>query len=262
MTGHVGVPERRLIQILLQSEDLDRWLGLWEASQGGSVRNQRFELIATALPFDSSEQIDVLDMFSGPGDLGRFIQRRFSRARVDCVDRDRFLLALCAELNRRREVSTRVFERDAWDPHWRRGLDRHYHVIGATTALHWFDVARLGELIRDFHNLLRSGGVFCLVEPAAAESEFAAGLRLCAEELEPASEIQGRAWEEFWRRAIEILGYDHRTVLKTVPKGRNVIGDDGISVLGYVELLRAAGFKRIDILLRENRCVTIAAIKS
>ncbi len=262
MTEHVIVPTRSAIETSLQSEDVEEWLRLWQVSQGGTVRNGRFELIASVLPFDPSEEIDVLDMCCGPGDLSRFIQRRFSRARIDCVDRDRFLLVLGAELNRRRRIATRVFERDGWDPDWRLGVDRQYHVIGAATALHWFDVPRLKALLCDFHALLRPGGVLVFAEPAAVEPEFAAGFRQWVGETETAAGVAGTAWVEFWQRANTLLGYDHQAVLTAVPKGRNMIGDDGIPVLRYVELLQEAGFGKIDILRRETRCVTIAAIKS
>jgi len=44
------------------------------------------------LPFAIDQEIAVLDMCCGPGDLGRFVRARFPEARIDCVDR------VCAEL--------------------------------------------------------------------------------------------------------------------------------------------------------------------
>jgi trans-aconitate methyltransferase len=258
---HGAMPERSVIERSLRDQDVEEWLALWWVSQGGDVRNRRFDLISAILPFDRAQPIDVLDMCCGPGDLGRSIQRRFGRARLDCVDRDRFLLALGAELNRRRGIATRVFECDGWDPDWRLGLDRKYHVVAAATALHWFDVPRLGELFREFHGLLQSAGVLVFAEPAAPESEFSAGHAEWAEKDEAAYDLEG-TWAEFWSRANRLLGYDHRAVLEKQPTERCAIGDHGIPVLRYVELLRAAGFERIDVLRRESSCVTIAAIKS
>jgi len=262
MTGHLVVPERSTIEAALRTEDLEEWLRLWCSSQGGTPRNRRFELMSAVLPFDPSQEIRVLDMCCGPGDLGRFIQRSFSRARIDCVDRDRFLLALCVELNRRRGITTRVFERDGWDPDWRLGLDQPYHVIAAATALHWFDVARLTALFCDFYDLLRPRGAFVFAEPAAPEPEFAPGFQQWAGEREAGCDIEGTAWAQFWNRANTLLGYNHQAVLKALPRKRSMIGDDGIPVLRYVELLHQAGFGRVDILLRETQCVTIAALKS
>ncbi len=58
-----------------------------------------------------------------------------------------------------------------------------------------------------------------------------------------------------------LLGYDHREVLETRPRGRNVIGDAGIPVLEYVDLLKCAGFQTIDILLRDPDKATVVAVK-
>lgn len=259
MSRGLLVPDRSEIEKALGGEDVERWLQLWWVSQGGAVRNRRFDLMSASLPFDPSAELDVLDVCCGPGDLGRAIRKRFPRARIDAVDRDRFLLALAAELNRRRRIPIRVYERDGWDPDWRLGLGPNYHVIAAATALHWFDVSRLGTLFADFYDLLHDRGVFVFTEPVASEPEFVAASDPWPNGDETAR--AGNAWAEFWDHANAILGYDHRVVLKSTPGGKTPIGDDGIPTLSYVQLLRDAGFTRIDVLRRESRCVTIAALK-
>jgi SAM-dependent methyltransferase len=253
-------PSRAELERLFRGEDVEDWLRLWWVSQGGEVRNRRFERIAALLPFEPGEAIDVLDLCCGPGDLGRFVHARFPGARLDCVDRDPFLLALGAELNRRRGIETRVFERDGWDPGWARGLRDGYHVVAASTALHWFDERRLGELFRDCRGLLREGGVLVFAEPASAEPAFAPGLARCRE-AEAAGYDMDETWRAFWDRAERLLGFDHRPLLEALPAGRRSIGDDGIPVLRWVELLRGAGFERVDVLHREARMATLAAIR-
>jgi trans-aconitate methyltransferase len=73
------------------------------ASQGPSKRDC-LELIAAAIPFPADEPLRVLDLCCGPGDVGRLIRSQFPKARIDCVDRDLFLLSLCIALNRRENI--------------------------------------------------------------------------------------------------------------------------------------------------------------
>jgi hypothetical protein len=47
--------------------------------------------------------------------------------------------------------------------------------------------------------------------------------------------------ERFWSRANALLGYDHTTLLG--PRHAHRIGDDGMSVAGWMRLLERAGFE-------------------
>ena len=248
------------IERALAGQDPEVWVVLWHASQGGERRNRRFELMAAVLPFPRPEPIDVLDMCAGPGDLGRFIHAAYPHARIDAVDRDPFLLALGRAVNQRRGIQTRVFMRDGWDPGWYEGLDRRYHVIAAATALHWFDVERLGALFRDFWKLLRPGGVLVFSEPLAPLPGLAAGYSSWLESDGSAYDAQ-RRWDGFWSRANALLGYDHRAVLETLPAERKMIGDEGIGAEQYFALLRGAGFAGLDVIDRSGTTITIAALK-
>jgi SAM-dependent methyltransferase len=247
------------IEEKLQSENLDDWLNLWWVSQGGEPRNRRLSLIAEMLPFPHDRELGVLDLCCGPGDLGRFVRQRFPKARIDCVDRDPFLLALCTALNRREEIPGQTFVRDMWDTTWSAGVPSNYDAIVCSTALHWFDVERLGELFADVFSLLKRGGVFLFAEPACAprpfESAFEDWKAKQADTYDPGS------WDRFWARANALLGYDHREVLGGRPAGRKEIGDRGVPLLEYVALLKHAGFESIDALLRDAEKVVLASCK-
>jgi hypothetical protein len=103
--------------------------------------------------------------------------------------------------------------------------------------------------------LLRSGGVFLIVEPACGEPPFAAGFaewksrqpsRYCREN-----------WERFWSRANEVLGYDHTKLLGS----RDSHLDEGMPVSGWVRVSQNAGFESIEVLLRDADEVMLAAAK-
>ena len=139
----------------------------------------------------------MLDLCCGQGDIGRYISQRFGKSRVHCVDRDPFLLSLCAALNRRAGISTRTFVRDMWSIDWYEGLSRDYDVVATAAALHWFDVRRLSELFSDVFGLLRSGGVFLFAEPASPQPRFASALEnregVAAQNLDPENYSSGRS---------------------------------------------------------------------
>jgi SAM-dependent methyltransferase len=243
----------------LSREDLDEWLRLWWVSQGGEPRNRRLRTIAEMLAFSRDREIAVLDLCCGPGDLSRFVRDRFPNARIDCVDRDPFLLALCAQLNTRQQIPGRTFVRDLWEVTWSGGLPTDYDAVLASTALHWFDVKRLGELFADVFGLLKHGGVFLFAEPACAEQRFASAF-----DEWKAKQSEGydpSTWERFWERANGLLGYNHREILSKRPTGRGQIGDDGIPVMEYANLLKSARFGSIDVLLRDSEKVVMAACK-
>ncbi|MGA9722177.1 MAG: class I SAM-dependent methyltransferase [Candidatus Binatus sp.] len=232
----------------LRDQDLDEWLQLWWATQGPSKR-ACLELMAAALPFDPDESPLVLDMCCGPGDVGRAIRSRFPKARVDCVDRDLFLLSLCMAFNRHEGIPGDTYIRDMWKADWHVGLAGNYDVVTTAYALHWFDVRRLSELFADVAQLLRRGGVFLFLEPARTEAALAS--------LAPDEE---RTWERFWTRANELLGYDHSKMLGS--REPTLIGDRGLPDQEWSRLLKNAGFESVDVLLKDKEKVVLAARKA
>lgn len=234
---------------------LDELLELWWAEQG-EEKTRDLELLATALPFPRTQTLRVLDLCCGPGDVGRAIRRQHPNAEIDCVDRDPFLTAICMGVNRRERIPGRIIARDLESADWHADLRGGYGVVATANALHWFDAERAGALLREVHDLLESGGVFLLAEPAAAEAPFAAGWEEWRSRQPPRYSREN--WERFWSRANAILGYDHVELLGPRPTDR--IGD-GMSVAGWIELLEQAGFGLVDVLLRDADEVIIAALK-
>ena len=231
----------------LRDQDLDEWLQLWWGTQGASKR-ACLQLMAAAVPFAADESLLVFDMCCGPGDVGRAIRSRFPKARVDCVDRDLFLVSLCLAFNRREGIAGDTYIRDMWQADWHTGLASNYDVVATAYALHWFDVRRVSELFADVAQLLRPGGVFLFLEPARTEAALAS--------LAPDEE---RTWERFWTRANELLGYDH----SKMPGSREptLIGDRGLPDQEWSRLLMNAGFDSVDVLLKDNEKVVLAARK-
>jgi len=239
------------------SSHIDELLELWWAEQGAS-KPKDLELIALAMPFPRDQAIRVLDLCCGPGDVGRAIRQIYPKAQIDCIDRDPFLTSICRAVNQRDRIPGRLVVKDLNDDGWLDGLPGNYDVVATVNALHWFDVRRAGQLIKDVHGILRDGGVFLLAEPASPETPFVAGFEEWKTKQPPRYTPEN--WERFWSRANVLLGYDHTTLLG--PRHANRIGEDGMSVAGWRRLLEGAGFEFIDVLLRDADQVVIGALKS
>jgi SAM-dependent methyltransferase len=240
----------------LRNENLDEWLAMWWATQGIAKRKS-LELMAAILPFPTAEKLRVLDLCCGPGDVGRAIRSRFPEACVDCVDRDLFLLSLCAALNKRLGIEGEIFTRDMWKSDWTAGLFSRYDAIATANALHWFDIPRVAELFKDVFRLLRPGGIFIFLEPVSAEPKFADRFREWKQRQ--AHQYNPETWERFWARANALLGYEHAQRLGS--SDPRLIGDDGIPVSEWVRLLEGAGFLIADVLLRSAEKLVVASAK-
>jgi SAM-dependent methyltransferase len=243
------------IQKKLSHDNLDELLRLWWAEQG-SAKKRDLELIATALPFSPQRGLRVLDLCCGPGDVGRAIRSRFPKSRIDCVDRDLFLISICIGVNRREGISGRTFVRDLRSELWLRGLSREYDVVATANALHWFDARRAAGLFGEVFQHLRPGGVFLFAEPACVEKRFASAVAKW--KAKQPARYSRENWERFWSRANQLLGYDHTKQLGPRDTGRI---DEGMSVLGWIKLLKNSGFESIDVLLRDADEVILAGAK-
>lgn len=249
----MGMPTQAEIAEKLRGEDLDKWLELWRAEQGPAEPSS-LELMAAIL-FPADAKLRVLDICCGPGDAGRAIFSRFPNAWIDFVDRDLFFTALCAAVNQRDRISGRTIVRDLRDADWHRDFT-DYDVVVAANGLHWFRLERAKELFADVYELLRPGGSFLFMEPAGADSAFAAGFAAW-KETQP-SQHREEDWVRFWGSVNNLLGYDH---IKTLGERDPSRIDDKLSVLGWVALLKGAGFESIDALLRDPEKVVLAALK-
>jgi SAM-dependent methyltransferase len=249
------IPTQAEIEDKLRGQDLDTWLDLWRAEQG-PAKPAALKLITAAIPFSIDQSLRVLDVGCGTGDAGRAIHSRFPHARIDFVDRNEFFVSLCDAVNRRDCIGGRTGVRDLSEPNWRRDLASDYDVVVAVNAVHWFSLAGAVSLFGDIFESLRSGGVFLLMEPAGAEPPFAPGFD--AWQKEQPSQHNYEDWQRFWSCVNDLLGYDYGFLGE--PDQQNRIGD-GLSVIRWIGLLADAGFRSIDVLLRDPEKVVLASVK-
>ncbi len=242
---------KRLIDQLLGQSNSQAWLDLWHAGQGGDNWNVKHRRVAAAIHYPRSKFIRALDLCSGPGDLGRAIRIQYEHAELDFLDSDYFLLELAKKINEMVGVPGRYFLRDCWQSSWHHNLYRSYDVIAATTALHWFDVSRLQEIFGEVYDLLSEEGVFIFNETASSVLERESGTGTLVQQKPKSTPNKYR---EFWDKVNCQLGFNYDDI-NTHQKSDDleIIDDDGIPATAYIDMLRSAGFSKIDVVSTSTR---------
>ncbi|MCA9660609.1 MAG: class I SAM-dependent methyltransferase [Myxococcales bacterium] len=252
---------RERVEEVVAGLDIAEWMGRWRHMQGGTDRERLIRQLVAILPNERSPR--VLDLCCGPGDVGRAVRARFPEAQVDHVDRDEFFLALCRAVNQREGLTHRVVRGDLWTSAWRAECPGPYDAALLANALHWFNDRRLLEILGEVRESLAPGGMFAFLEPASPIADLAAPhAAWLAAELPGASDQFNRDWADFWQRLDEAMGYEYyENVVAGLPPGEEFGAEDGLHVTKFVDLLREAGFREVDILARDAFSVVIAALR-
>jgi len=251
----MAIPTETEVEERLGTEDLDEWLRLWRVEQG-PAKLPTLELMAGVIPARPGERLRVLDLCAGPGDVGRVIHARFPKCEVDAVDRDLFLTGLCRLANRRAGVLGRTLRRDLAASDWMADLAGPYDVVAVANALHWFSLERVKQLLAEVMGLLRSGGIFLLMEPVSPAPPIAKAFAAWRASQPP--QHRWEDWMAFWSRVNDFLGYDH---IKALGDRNAPHVGDSLTVTDWTELAGDAGFVSTDVLLRDSEKVAIAAMR-
>lgn len=250
------------IDAIVNRLDLDDWLARWRDMQGAEDRARHLTCVASMIPFEPTQAIDVLDLCAGPGDLGRTVRARFPNARVDFADRDPFLLGLCRAVEAREGASSRMLRADLWDPTWHRAARTRYHAITLANALHWLSDARLDALFRELRERLVPGGVFAFLEPMSPVPHLATEHAAWVEAHRPAeTTYYNHGWDAFWSRLRDEVGFDWFTeVTAHLPAGEAWTDQHGLHVVSFLDRLRAAGFRHVDVVARDAWSAVIVGV--
>ncbi len=173
------------------------------------------------------------------------------------MDQNEFFVSLYGAVNRRDGIVGWTWLRDLSEPNWRGDLTSEYDVVVVVNAVHWLSLTEAAKLFGDVFQLLGSGGVFLLMEPAGAEPPFAPGFE--GWQKQQPSQHKYEDWRRFWSRVKDLLGYEYGFLGD--PDDQDHIGD-GLSVRHWVGLLTDARFESIDILLRDAEKVVLACAKT
>lgn len=142
--------------------DWPGWLARWDRQQTAylPVREQRFDLMFTAVTTLRGENCRIVDLACGPGSVSQRFLDRFPNARSIGVDLDPVLLTLGRRVLGDMGGRLRLVSADLTDPQWTDVLDGEpIDAVVTTTALHWLTAEQLVRLYRQLADLLPAGGL-------------------------------------------------------------------------------------------------------
>jgi SAM-dependent methyltransferase len=142
--------------------DWPDWLRRWDLQQTGylPVREQRFDLMFTAVTTLRGEDCRILDLACGPGSVSQRFLNRFPRARSIGVDLDPVLLSLGQKVLGDMDGRLRLAAADLIDPQWMDVIGgERIDAVLTTTALHWLTADQLVRLYRQLAEILPAGGL-------------------------------------------------------------------------------------------------------
>lgn len=186
------------------------WLDRWDRQQEGylPVREERFDLMCTAVAALHGESAHVLDLACGPGSISQRFLTRFPRARSTGIDVDPVLLTLGERVLGDMGGRLRLVHGDLTDPDWPTLLPRGpVDAVLTTTALHYLNADQLTRLYRQLAELLAPGALLLNGDHMGFGAEQPT-LRRLAETVKRQrhhDEFEGRGVEDFdqWWTALE-----------------------------------------------------------
>jgi SAM-dependent methyltransferase len=250
---------------MVSAETAAEWVGRWDAQQQRYVadREERFAVIGDVVAHATAGQGDplVLDLGCGPGSLSARLAQRLPGARVIGIDRDPVLLGLA----RSRYPGAGMFvDADLGTPGWVDALDLDGPVdaVVSTTALHWLPVPRLAELYRALAAVLRPGGVLVNGDHLGEEQPALAELVKVVRDARAvrAGVLGNEDWATWWQG----VAADPELVPLVAERERRAPHggeENGLSLAGHAELLRAAGFSEVGTVWRVGDDVVAVAVR-
>lgn len=216
----------------------------------GMKRDELDSAIISMFPYEKDEDIRVLELGSGTGNLTEKILQSFSRANVICMDGSSEMLN--AAKSRLQNYGARVtfFQKNLEDPSWSASLGGYQVVVSARTIHHLPD-ERKKALFRQIFGMLVDGG--CFVNGDLIKSKH---------------EILNKKYEDLWASHIkektrEILGIDRsmEEVRRKMREASDREGDKPATVEDQLTWLSEAGFKAVDCAWKYFHIAVIVGFK-
>jgi len=229
----------------MQDTTAQRWVQRWDAQQERYVpdREERFRVVIDVVQAAvGTGDASVVDLGCGPGSLSARLARALPRVQVVGVDADPLLLGLgAANVGPR----VRLVEADLADPTWpaHTDLPGPWDAAVSSTALHWLHPDALAALYRTLAERIRPGGVFVNADHMGLGASTMDSIADAVRERRTAR--AGTDTNEDWAGWWQALRADAELAPLLDARSARAIthsGENGLTVVQHVELLRAAGF--------------------
>jgi trans-aconitate methyltransferase len=244
----------------------DAWQESWDRQQQSYLfdREHRFEAILdTVHAVIDTAAPKLLDLAGGTGSITLRALRRFPDVDATVVDIDPVLLAIAGASLRGRAT---IVSADLTTPDWLEALPhRRYDAVCTATALHWLPAAKIIEVYRQVHALLRPSGVFVNADhmPDDGLPTLTKRLMTRADEQREARYAAGaaRSWDGWWEHvaADPVLGPLAERRREIYPTGHSAEFTPPTS--WHLDALREAGFSEAGVVWRGGPDAAVAGVR-
>ncbi len=195
------------------------------------------EALVNALPFDSSEKIEVIDLGCGTGTISRAVKDTYPEAEITCVDISQNMLQIAAE--RLRDTKNASFINSSF---YDFSFDKKYDAVVSSLALHHLVTKEdKYDFYKKIYSSINSGGIFINADVVLASTDV----------------LQKRYMEQWKSFMLQNVQRDEAEN-KWIPKYYEE--DRPISMIEHIDMLRDAGFKIVDVVWKYYNYAVYMAI--
>ncbi len=196
------------------------------------------DALMLSLPFKSQENIRVLDLGCGTGNISAKIKKRFPNARITCVDMaDKMIKRAQHKLKNYTDISFKLSNFQKLE------IDEQYDAIISSLALHHLENNEAKFKFYEFiYQSLKIGGVFYNADIVLGSSLYLQDIYL-------------DKWGDFLRKKYSSQEVEN----KWLPIYRQE--DRPIKMMTHLQWLRKIGFRQVDILWKYYNFAVYGGVK-
>lgn len=215
-----------------------------EAAQyDGIIKNlipyyhQMVEALVNTMPFSRSKDIEVIDLGCGTGTISKAIKDAYPKAKITCVDISQKMLQIAAD-RLGEEKDTAYINSNFYDF----SFDKKYDAVVSSLALHHLVTkADKLEFYKKIYSALNNGGIFINADVVLASDDIL-------------QERYMQQWKSYMCKNVPQNEVDNKWIPTYYEEDRP------ISMMEHFEMLKASGFKVMDLIWKYyNFAVYMAA---
>ncbi len=199
---------------------------------------QMVEALVNTLPFNSSKDIDVIDLGCGTGTISCAVKYAYPKAKITCVDISGKMLKVAA--SKLSDASGATFiNRNFYDF----SFDKKYDAVVSSLALHHMVTKQDKlEFYRKIYSCLNAGGVFINADVVLASTDAL-------------QERYMEQWKSFMCKNVSTDEVDNKWIPTYYEEDRPV------SMMDHFEMLKNAGFEVMDVVWKFYNFAVYMAVK-
>ena len=181
------------------------------------------EALVLALPFHEKEQIKILDLGCGTGNISKKVKERFPNANITCVDLAENMIKIAkSKLSQYKDIEFRI------DDFRNLNYKQEFDAVISSLALHHLQKVEQKEFYSRLNEFLKKGGVFYNADNILGSTSHL-------------DQIYMDKWVEFMLQSMPIEEIEN----VWLPKHRE---EDFPSPLkSHIQWMEEAGFKEVDV---------------